>query len=241
MLHNLIDFHSHILPGVDDGSKDVQMSLQMLRRQWEHGVGHVVLTPHFYPEHDTPEHFLAARDRAAEQLLAACKGQNDLPQLYLGAEVAYFRGISECDDLQKLCIHDTGYVLVELPMGTWDQYIFDELSGIRHKQGLTPVIAHLDRYLPWFGAMKMVNKVAQLPVLIQVNGAAFLRRGSASLMLRLMEKEIIHLLGSDSHDLAERAPNLGDATRVICRKLGEKKLERFNEIGESLLNIPVML
>ena len=74
MNHRLIDFHSHILPCVDDGSKDVAMSLQMLRQQWQQGVGHVVLTPHFYPEHDSPEHFLSARAEAFRSLQEAMEG-----------------------------------------------------------------------------------------------------------------------------------------------------------------------
>ena len=127
-MRGLIDFHSHILPYVDDGSKDVQMSLDMLQKQREHGVDHVMLTPHFYPEHDTPEHFLAARSEAFARLQEACARQNDLPQLYLGAEVAYFRGISECEELHKLCLHDTKYVLVELPMTRWEGQIYEELK-----------------------------------------------------------------------------------------------------------------
>lgn len=241
MMPVLIDFHSHILPCVDDGSKNVGMSLDMLRRQWEHGVGHVMLTPHFYPEHDTPEHFLSARSEAFRRLQEACAGQENLPKCYLGAEVAYFRSMSESDALPELCLHDTKYILVELPMTRWDEQIYKELADIRHKQGLTPVIAHVDRYLPRFGAKKMLTKLAQLPVLMQINAAALLRKSTASLMLWAMERGIVHLLGSDSHDMTERAPDLAGAVQVIERKLGRKALERFNEMGEMILNIPVAM
>ena len=54
----IIDFHSHILPGVDDGSQSVQESLAMLKMEAEQGIQHVIATPHFYPKHDSPEHFL---------------------------------------------------------------------------------------------------------------------------------------------------------------------------------------
>ena len=239
MIHDLIDFHTHILPHVDDGSADTQMSLDMLGRQWEHGVGHVVLTPHFYPEHDTPERFLMARNESFLRLQEHCAGRGDLPQLYLGAEVAYFRGMSECEELHKLCLHDTKYILVELPMTQWDNRIYEELSGIRHKQGLTPVLAHVDRYLPRFGAKKLVMTLAQLPVLMQVNAASFLRRGTVGLLLWMMEREMIHVLGSDSHDMTQRLPNLGDAVQVIRKKLDDAQWQRFHEIGQSILNIPI--
>jgi len=241
MNKTLIDFHSHILPGVDDGSKNTQMSLELLRRQWEQGVGHVVLTPHFYAEHDTPEHFLRKRDEAMACLQAAVNQEQGMPQLYLGAEVAYFRGISECDDLPRLCIHDTKYVLVELPMVHWDDRVYTELTEIRHKQGLTPIIAHVDRYLPRFGAKKMLTRLAQLPVLIQANAEAFTQRSSAALMLWMLGRGNLHMLGSDTHDLTERVPNLEKAVEMIRQKLGDKEFERFNELGESLLNVPIHL
>lgn len=241
MMPALIDFHSHILPCVDDGSKNVQMSLDMLHRQWEHGVGHVMLTPHFYPEHDTPEHFLSARSEAFRRLREGCAGQENLPKCYLGAEVAYFRGMSECDALPQLCLHDTKYILVELPMTRWDEQIYRELAEIRYKQGLTPVLAHVDRYLPRFGAKKLLTQLSRLPVLMQVNAAAFLRKQTASLMLHAMEQGMVHFLGSDSHDMTERMPNLADAVQVIERKLGKKALERFNEMGEMILDIPVAM
>ena len=239
MRHNLIDFHSHILPYVDDGSKDTAMSLDMLRRQWEHGVGHVVLTPHFYPEHHTPENFLAARNDGFARLKEACAGQAELPQLYLGAEVAYFRGMSECDELQNLCIHDTKYILVELPMTQWDGQIYEELSGIRYKLGLTPVLAHVDRYLPRFGAKRMLTELARLPVLIQINASSLLRRSSAKVILWMLEREMAHLIGSDCHDMTDRPPNLGGAVQMIRQKLGDGAAERFLEIGQSVLNIPI--
>lgn len=62
----MIDFHSHILPGVDDGSKNVEMSLEMLRASAAQGVTDICLTPHFYAERNTPEKFLEKRRRAAE-------------------------------------------------------------------------------------------------------------------------------------------------------------------------------
>ena len=60
-MEKVIDFHSHILPGIDDGSASVEQSIAMLRMEAEQGIDHVVATPHFYPQYDTPEHFLRKR------------------------------------------------------------------------------------------------------------------------------------------------------------------------------------
>ena len=112
---DLIDFHTHILPCLDDGSKSVEMSLSMLREETEQGVRHVVLTPHFYARHDDPDRFLASREAAAEALKAAVAEVPGLPTLHLGAEVAYFRGMSDCEILRDFCIGRTECILVELP------------------------------------------------------------------------------------------------------------------------------
>ena len=94
MMKACADFHSHILPCVDDGSHSVEESLQMLRMEAEQGVTHVVLTPHFYAKHDSPERFLQRRAAAWETLQAAMAGEEGLPQITLCAEVYYFPGIS---------------------------------------------------------------------------------------------------------------------------------------------------
>lgn len=233
MFCDLIDFHSHILPGMDDGSKSVEMSLDMLRLQAEQGVEQVVLTPHFYPTTHTPERFLAARADAADRLYDAVAGQNGLPKLHLGAEVAYFAGISECDDLQALCVEHSDCVLVELPMCRWERPIFRELEGIVTKQGLRPVIAHVDRYLPVLMADRVLKPLLELPVVLQFNASFFLRRSGKA--MRLLRQGAVGLLGSDCHDLTERRPNLGAAADAIGRKLGTAPLEKILEFGREML------
>ena len=63
-MREIIDFHSHILPGIDDGSRNVEESIALLRKEAEQGITHVIATPHFYPQHDTPERFLKRRNEA---------------------------------------------------------------------------------------------------------------------------------------------------------------------------------
>ena len=86
----MVDFHSHILPAVDDGSRNAAESLAMLRCEAEQGIRHVVATPHFYIRHDRPEDFLARRSRAGAELLRERDRHPDLPEITLGAEVHFF-------------------------------------------------------------------------------------------------------------------------------------------------------
>lgn len=235
MRHDLIDFHSHILPQVDDGSRSVEMSVAMLRAQAQCGVEQVVLTPHFYPTTNTPERFLADRAQAADRLHEAMAGQEGLPKLHLGAEVAYFAGISECDDLRSLCIEHSDCVLVELPMCQWDGTIFRELEGIVTKQNLRPVVAHVDRYLPAFFPERVLKPLLELPVVLQFNASFFLRR--SSLAMKLLKRGAVGLLGSDCHDLTERAPNLGQAAERIRMKSGDAALAKILEFGREMLSL----
>ena len=100
-----------------------------------------------------------------------------------------------------------------------------EIEGIYVKQGITPVIAHVDRYIGPFRTFGIPEKLEDLPVLVQANAEFFLERHTSSLALRMLKKNRIHLLGSDCHDLTSRKPNLQDAVTLIHRRLGGDALE----------------
>ena len=224
----LTDFHSHILPGMDDGSADVTMSLEMLRREKAQGISRVVATPHFYARHEDPERFLQRRDQAEGILRAAMTEIPDLPQLLVGAEVHYFRGIAESEVLPQLTIRGTNSILVELPVGRWEDAICRDLADIWEKRGLTPIIAHIDRYIRPFHTHGIPKLLQQLPVLVQANGEFFLDRTTAAMAMKLLKADQIQLLGSDCHNLTDRKPELGDALARIEKKLGHGTLEKIS-------------
>lgn len=235
MTHSLIDFHSHILPGIDDGSGSVKESLAMLKREAEQGIRHVVATPHFYPRYDTPERFLSRRREAELRLREAMEAHPGLPRLSIGAEVHYFPGISESDILAELTIDQKPCILIEMPQTTWNHAMYRELEGIRVKQGLTPIVAHMDRYIRPFRTQRIPERLEELPVLVQANAEFFLEKSTARMALRLLREDKIQLLGSDCHNLDSRAPNLGAAVRKIEQHLGNQALERIRAYQEDVL------
>lgn len=221
---SVMDFHSHILPRVDDGSKSLEQSLNMLRRESEQGVEKVVLTPHFYANHHTMEQFLHHRRDAYDALTQAVAADDTLPQLILGAEVKLFEGLSQIDDLDQLTIDGTRCILVEFPMPPWRDWMYRELRRIHRDRKLTPIFAHVDRYMtPWrsFGIPELLD---DLPVLVQANAEFFLRRATRKRALKMLQNGQIHLLGSDCHDLKDRCPNLGPAKELILQQLGPQAL-----------------
>lgn len=221
---DIVDFHSHILPGIDDGSKNVEQSIAMLRAEAKQGIRHVVATPHFYAQHDKPEKFLQRRDEALMLLRREMEKHPDLPRVSVGAEVYYFSGIAESQILEKLTIENTKYILVEMPMPPWTERMYKDLESIWRKQDFIPIIAHVDRYIAPLRTYRIPRRLAELPVLVQANAEFFLQRGTKNMALRMLKHGSIHVLGSDCHNLKDRSPNLGEAVEQIRQKLGMRIL-----------------
>jgi len=236
-MRRIADFHSHILPGVDDGSASVEESIAMLRALSQQGVDHVVLTPHFYARYDKPDGFLKKTGRAAQALKQAAGQLDGLPQLSFGAEVAYFRGMSDCDFLQQLTIDGGKYILIEMPPSPWQDVMLRELAEIRQRRGMTPIIAHVDRYIAPFKTFGIPGRLAQLPVLVQANAEFFLKKNTARMACRMLAEGRIQLLGSDCHNMTDRRPNLGDALDVIERRLGPESVDGINRYESMVLGI----
>lgn len=231
----IVDFHSHILPGIDDGSSSLEESIALLRLEAEQGIRQLVATPHFYPRYETPEAFLQKRDAAEKSLRAAMKKVGNLPEIHMGAEVYFFRGISESDFLPQLTIQGNQCILIEMPPAPWPEYIYQELEAIWHRRGITPVVAHIDRYIAPFHTHKIPQRLQQLPVLVQANASFFLENRTRRMALKLLRADQIQLLGSDCHNLDSRPPRLGPAIKLIEEHLGQQVLDRIRSYQKDVL------
>lgn len=234
-MRTVIDFHSHILPGIDDGSASVKESIALLQMEAEQGIRHVVATPHFYAQHDTPERFLKRRAEAEALLREEMARHKNLPKLSVGAEVYFFRGISDSGAIKELTIDSGKFLLVEMPHGTWTDSMYRELEGLYVRRGITPIIAHIDRYIGPFRTFGIPAKLEELPVLVQANGEFFTTRATAGMAIRMLKAEQIHLLGSDCHNVRSRKPNLDGAVELIRKRLGEDALERIRYFEQLVL------
>lgn len=223
----MTDLHTHILPGMDDGAKTVEESLEMLRMERDQGIDTVVLTPHFYRDRECPERFLTRRRASAEVLRNALMAlpeteMRTMPCLILGAEVAWVPNLPEMPELPKMCMGHSKYLLLELPFFPWTDLMFRQLRELMDRTGVTPVIAHLERYLN-HQKPERIRELLELDVLVQVSAAPLLhplRRGKA---LGLLRERCAQFVASDCHDTVSRPPDLGPAAKVLLRKLGEKQ------------------
>ena len=91
----MLDFHTHILPGIDDGSASLESSVEMIRQSIQQKISGIVLTPHFYADTDEPEAFFRSRRASAQRLFDAAQNIPGCPRLLLGAEVHYYRGMAK--------------------------------------------------------------------------------------------------------------------------------------------------
>jgi len=218
----MIDFHSHVLPGMDDGSKNVEESTKMIEESFSQGVQMIVATPHFYPWLEKPEDFLLRRASAIQALTLP------LANIRVGAEVAYYDGIVYSEDIELLKISDTDFLLVEMPMTVWTKRMLDSLHTIENRTKLKVVIAHLDRYLR---VQKRTNNIDYVcdNFFIQVNADYLINRGTQRKALKLINENNVDFIGSDCHNLTSRPPNMGEAYQMIEKKLGIKSVNAFND------------
>ena len=206
-----------MLPGIDDGSKDVAMSLEMISRSVEQGVEGIIFTPHFYADMNSPETFIRKRDKALHELEDNLGSLPKVPVYTTGAEVHYFRGMSRSKDIERLCIGKSDYMLIEMPFRNWQPNMIDEIEEISLVLGLRVIIAHIERYFDQ--DKKLVNRLLDNPnLLIQCNAEFFIEKSTYSKAVRLLKTRRIDLLGSDSHNLSSRRPNLAEAVEIIEKK-----------------------
>lgn len=224
----VVDFHSHVLPKIDDGSKSVEESLQMLEASSSQGITYMAATPHFYPAEISPKQFLDRRKRAAERLRAVWRPE--FPKLLLGAEVYFFDGISRAEEVEALRMEGTSLLLLEMPFHAWSDRMVAEVKALHNCSGCTVVLAHIERYLR-LQKGTVWDELLEAGILMQSNASFFLHWSTKRKAVHMLDAGRIHLLGSDCHNMAERAPHMGEALAVI----GEQRVQALERRCRDLL------
>ena len=228
----MIDWHTHILPGMDDGSHDVAESISMINMLVSQGINTVIATPHFYANDETVDLFLERRKKALELLMAELP--EGPPEIKLGAEVRYYQGISRMTDLKALRIEGSKLLLLEMPMTGWTEYMIRELIELSGKSSIRIVLAHMERYLS-LQKQAAWERIYDSGILMQANASFFTTLASKHKAISLMIEGKIHFVGSDSHNMTSRSPQIGKAYEVIRRRLGNDYISQMSEYGYSML------
>jgi protein-tyrosine phosphatase len=231
----MIDLHSHLLPGVDDGSRSIEQSVAVLERFATDGVECVVLTPHLNASRlaDAPY------DRHLEILAELRAASPPVPELRLGWEIM----LDEPNrDLRAphLALGGSRAVLVEFPLSGVPVQGGDELYRIRCS-GVVPVLAHPERY--WGCTAQQVAGWRHAGAVIQMDTAGLLGRGRvAKLSRQLLEEGLVDMMSSDNHGDSRTLATARDWLREVSTPDHADLLTRTNAKrlldGEPLVPVP---
>ena len=210
----MVDFHTHILPHIDDGAKDTEMAKAMLQSEVKDGVTDILLTPHYYGKKHSPDRFIEKRNGMWLHL------QSHTPEnlnVHLGAEV-HFTGVNvpDYEELCKLAIGDTNYILLEFPFTTkWTKSLLDVVADFIYETGYTPIIAHVERYNEVLKRPAYAKELIEMGCLLQVNSTAFITKKERAFAFALLGKGMVHCVGTDTHDMSIRKPNLAHVKTAV--------------------------
>ena len=243
----MIDFHCHLLQGIDDGSRSVETSINILERSREQGVRTIIATPHFHASKMSIDSFLKNRKSAYEELAAEVRGggrhfigddglSDGLPKLLLGAETAFFDNMSVAERVGDLTIQGTNILMVEMPFVDWQESHLREIEKLSSRY--TVIIAHIERFMNRRNK-RSINELLEmsrtLPIRIQVNAEAFDDRKLRRKLIKMFASGEAHMLGSDCHGMNRRPPNLSAGMDALRAALGDDFLRRMNECNKELL------
>ena len=219
--YRFADIHCHVLPGVDDGSKDLKNSIEMLRIAESEGITAMFLTPNFIMEHSvSPE-----RVKKAFSALKAEMAKEDIQiDVRLGNELYYLSGVEEMLNTGRaFTLNGTRYVLVEFGPGADYVYIRNSLVSLQ-RAGYKPIIAHVERYQKLLSVEK-VRFLRDSGVRIQVNAASI--SGEAGFFLKrfvkkLLDNGLVDYVGTDAHSTGKRSPRVAKCMKVLMDKYDDE-------------------
>ncbi len=233
----MIDFHSHILPEMDDGANDVEESLALLAELKSQGVTKVVATPH-YRGRCSVRRFLFDRQKSYDKLKAAMDATGEeYPEIILGAEIAISEYILQHHGLDRLCIQGTDYLMAEMPNRNWEPYLYHVLYTLAAQYKAKIMIAHIDRYFSAIGRNEKIMKLIEMQPVFQINTPALMLRKGKKLLkwLNLFDAKIV--FGTDCHNMKNRKPFYNAPMAYVAKKYGEEFLDDINLFGKNMFNV----
>lgn len=227
----MVDLHTHILPNMDDGAKDIQEAIKMTEVLLKQKVITAVCTPHYDPTKTSIQEFTNKREIAMNKL----KGSKIT--LLKGSETVLHDYLFHYPDLSDLCIGTTKYLLIELPFNkNWNESIYEQLERLINFYGIIPVIAHIERYPVIKKNMKCLKILIDLGCVIQLNTSTIINKKSRKKALQYMKRGYIDVLGSDCHNMFSRPPKITEAFDIVTHELGSFSSNKLLHNAECIVH-----
>ncbi len=237
----MIDIHSHIVFEVDDGPKTIEDSRALLEESYRQGVRTIISTSHRRKGmFETPEAKIEENFKQVQEL--AKEIADDLTVLY-GAEIYYTSDILDKLEQGKIPrLADSQYALIEFSMITPYKEIHTALSNVL-RLGVTPVVAHIERYHCLENDEKKVRDLINMGCYTQINSSSVLKPklfGDTYKFMKkraqfFLEKDLVHFVASDMHNLDPRPPYMQEAYQIISKKYGKSHAEQLFRKNQELL------
>lgn len=233
----MIDIHSHIIPKIDDGSKSTEMTLEMLKIAERENTKKIVATPHYFKGYFTTLYEDVVKH--VDELRNLAKDNKINIDIYHGQEVYFFDYmVKELEEGKIGTINNSRYMLIEFPMRHFDKNIMEVLYELQIR-GITPVIAHPERYRYFSEKPSGINKLIDEGYLFQMNGGSIIGNFGKDVKKNseiFLENGIYSFIGSDAHSLDRRNPGLSKIIDTITSKYDENHVCRFNNNGMKLID-----
>ena len=237
----MIDIHSHIIFGVDDGPSTIEESLALLKEAFSQGVRTIVSTSHRRKNmFETPEDTIMTNFKKVQSL--AKKELPDLTLLY-GAEIFYTQDILEKLQRKQIpTLNDTQYALIEFSPTTPYWEIRNAVSNVL-LLGIRPVIAHIERYAELEKNEKRVKELIDMGCYTQINSSSVLKPKMFGDKYRVFKKRaqyflahnLVHCVASDMHNLSSRPPYMEQAFDTISHQYGRERAEELFLVNPKLI------
>ena len=232
----MIDIHCHILPGIDDGAKNVEDSLTMAREAVKEGIHTIIATPHLNSQYDNRKPAILEKvDLLNRNLQEANIHMKILP----GQEPRIFGEILadlETGDIQTL--NDSQYVFIEFPSSHVPRYTEKLLFDVQVK-GLTPIIVHPERNAELIERPETLYKLVEKGALTQVTASSlcgYFGKKIKNYSMQLIESNQTHFIASDAHNVVNRTFKMDEAFSLIDSKFGTDYVYLFKENAELLID-----
>lgn len=217
----LFDIHCHVMAGVDDGSKSLDMSKNMLDIAYEEGIRNIILTPHY-----NKRFWEVSRDAyhaGYDEIVKLSKEKYPDMNIYLGCEIFYNEDtFEELENGLILTMASSKYVLVEFITSAPYKTIKKVVMGVQQRDYI-PIVAHAERYDCLVEDIDLAGELVELGAYIQINASTLdgtHGKTGKKIAKNLLKRDLVHFVGTDAHRDNVRTPRIKDAYKYVEKKFG---------------------
>ena len=234
----MVDLHCHLLPGIDDGSKNMETSLRLAKEATENGVTHALLTPHHMNGHymNHKQDIIQRTQKFQEEI-----NKHNIPLIvFPGQEVRINGQLLEALDNDDILFADEGgkYMLLEFPGNDVPHYTNQMIFELQQR-GIIPIIVHPERNTMIMDEPDLLYNLLEKGCISQITASSYV--GTFGKKVENFSKDLIaagqgYIFASDAHDLPGRKYEMRQAFKKLSREFGSGLARKYNNTAQAIIN-----